>query len=185
MVDHIDNFETGLSARTKINQLIDDVAAIPDQISDSVAVVADSVADLSADVAATTVCAADITVSLDPGVTLGKYSNGDTIPAQGKTFEEVLNLIAIKDIAPTYTIPTHVLTKSATTQAEVGASYTNNLTATFTQNDAGSLTAIRIQKNGSDMTPNGSSSPFLKTDTYYGDQLRRFDTCDYVHRQRD
>jgi hypothetical protein len=108
----------------------------------------------------------DITVSLSGGKTIGKYTNGQVIPSNGKTPEEVINLIAIEDIAPTYTPATISLTKSQATEAEVGTSYSGNtLTATFTKNDAGALSEIRIQKNGADITPNGSSSPFSKTDS--------------------
>lgn len=136
MIDHVNNSENGAGARTKINQTIDAVQ-----------------------------CASDITVSLPPGEKIGPYANGEVIPSQGKTLEQILNLLAVKDLAPTYTIPTMVLTKSATTQAEVGTAYSNDLTATYTANDAGAVTMMKIQKNGVDMTPNGSASPFIKTDT--------------------
>jgi len=46
----------------------------------------------------------DIVVSLSGGKTLGRYLNGDTIPAAGKTAEQVLNLIAQEPIAPTVTL---------------------------------------------------------------------------------
>jgi hypothetical protein len=108
--------------------------------------------------------ASDILVSLSGGKTFGKYVDGETIPSMGLTPEQVLNLVAIEDIAPTYTPATLVLTDSASNQDEVGTVYSDGLTATFTQNDAGALSSIRIQKNGVDMTPNGSSSPFIKAD---------------------
>lgn len=44
----------------------------------------------------------DIVVSLSGGKTLGKYTNGQTIPAAGKTMEEVLNLIATEYIFPVW-----------------------------------------------------------------------------------
>lgn len=44
----------------------------------------------------------DIVVSLSGGKTLGRYTNGQTIPAQGKTMEQVLNLIASEYIVPTW-----------------------------------------------------------------------------------
>jgi len=43
----------------------------------------------------------DIVVSLTNGKTLGKYENGETIPAIGKTIQEVLLDIAFENIAPT------------------------------------------------------------------------------------
>ncbi len=110
------------------------------------------------------VFASDITVSLSGGRTFGRYANGNVIPSTGKTANEVIELAAVEDIAPTYTIATHTLAKSTSSPQEVGTAYSNTVTATFTQNDAGALSAIRIEKNGSDLTPNGSSSPFAKVD---------------------
>lgn len=43
----------------------------------------------------------DITVSLSGGKTLGRYTNGQVIPAAGKTPEQVMNLIAVEPINPT------------------------------------------------------------------------------------
>lgn len=106
----------------------------------------------------------DITVSLSGGRTLGKYVNGDIIPSKGKTSEEVLRLIAVDDIAPTYVIPTLSISQTST-KGEVGAAYSNTITTIFTQNDAGNLSAIKIQKNGTDITPNGTTSPFVKSDS--------------------
>lgn len=111
------------------------------------------------------VFAQDIAVSLSGGKTLGKYENGDTIPSTGMTFEDVIRDIAIEDIAPTYAPATLVLVDTLTNEAEVGTAYSNTLTATFTQNDAGALTEIRIQKNGADLTPNGTTSPLAKSDS--------------------
>ena len=108
---------------------------------------------------------ADITVSLSSG-SFGKYTNGQTIPSMGLTPEQVLNLVAIEDIAPTYSPATLGLVDTLSNSAEVGTVYAlDTLTATFTQNDAGALSAIRIQKNGSDIVPNGTLSPFVKTDS--------------------
>lgn len=109
--------------------------------------------------------ATDFTVSLSGGKTFGKYTNGQTVPAAGKTAVQVILMAAIEDIAPTYTPATISLSKSIANVAEVGTTYVNNtLNAVFTQNDAGALTNIRIQKNGSDILPNGSTSPFSKID---------------------
>lgn len=108
---------------------------------------------------------ADILVSLSAGKTLGRWINGQTIPLVGKNIQQGFETLAIESIYPTYNIPTMSLSQSQPYYGEVGESLSNVLTATFSQNDAGGLTAIRIQKNGSDLTPNGVSSPFVKTDT--------------------
>lgn len=53
----------------------------------------------------------DIVVSLTNGKTLGKYENGETIPAIGKTIQQVLLDIAFENIAPTANLssPTTIL----------------------------------------------------------------------------
>lgn len=107
----------------------------------------------------------DLVVSLPSGLSFGKYSNGQTIPANGKTALEVITDAAIADIAPTYTPATLVLTQSASALAEVGTSYTNTLTATFTKNDAGNQSAIRIEKKGIQLGLTGSTSSIARTDT--------------------
>ena len=48
--------------------------------------------------------AADVLVSLPFGKTVGRFISGDTIPAAGKTAEEVFNLIAQEPIAPTVSL---------------------------------------------------------------------------------
>jgi hypothetical protein len=45
----------------------------------------------------------DIVVSLSGGKTLGKYTNGQTIPSAGLTFEAVMNDIAIEYLTPLFT----------------------------------------------------------------------------------
>lgn len=46
----------------------------------------------------------DIIVSLSGGKTVGRYGTGQTIPAQGKTAEEVFQLIAVEPINPTVSL---------------------------------------------------------------------------------
>lgn len=75
----------------------------------------------------------DITVALSGGKTLGKYENGDTIPSAGKTFEEVMNLIAQETIYPTFVNPTFSLSWSSSPSStyEVGTNYSNTLNGNF------------------------------------------------------
>jgi len=109
----------------------------------------------------------DITVSLSGGKTLGKVLSGQVIPCFTNNFsvQEMFEYIAIESIFPTYTIATFSLNQNQSQDGEVGETLSNILTATYTQNDAGTLTNIRITRNGSDLTPNGSSSPFSKTNS--------------------
>lgn len=104
-------------------------------------------------------------VSLANGKTLGKLTNGQTALLAGKTLQQGLEYLGIEDIYPTYVNPTIAITQSAAATGEVGEAVSNTVTATFTKNDAGNLTAIRIQKNGVDLTPNGTTSPFVKVDS--------------------
>lgn len=73
----------------------------------------------------------DIVVALPPDHTLGKYSNGDTIPAQGKTFEEVMNDIAQAVINPTFVAPAFGLSSSVSGTREIGTTLDVTLTANF------------------------------------------------------
>jgi hypothetical protein len=68
----------------------------------------------------------DIVVSLSGGKTLGKYTNGQTIPSNGLTAEQVMRLIAIEYILPVFT--SFSISGQATT-VEVGA--TLSTPATF------------------------------------------------------
>lgn len=55
----------------------------------------------------------DIVVSLTDGKTLGRYSNGETIPSSGKSIQDVLKLIAQEPIPPIVSFrfdPTQVIT---------------------------------------------------------------------------
>lgn len=52
--------------------------------------------------AVTTTFKQDIVVSLSNNKTMGKYTNGQTIPAAGKTFEQVMRDIAIEYLTPSF-----------------------------------------------------------------------------------
>lgn len=102
------------------------------------------------------------------GTTVGALQSGDTIPA-GVTMDEFLKLITEKAIPATYTKPTLSIANNggqASGNVEAGTSITPKLKATFTQNDAGDLTAISI-KQGSTAVAEGTASPL----TYTGDAI--------------
>lgn len=73
----------------------------------------------------------DIVVSLPNGITLGGYSNGQTIPSAGKTSEEVINLLAKVLQVPELIVPTFSIALSNTGIKEVGSTYTSLITGTF------------------------------------------------------
>ena len=75
---------------------------------------------------------ADIIVSLSGGKTLGKYTNGQTIPSAGKTSEEVMRLIGIEELFPTLTNPYNTFTLTQAGLREIGEVIpTLNFNATF------------------------------------------------------
>ena len=98
------------------------------------------------------------------GTTFGALQSGDQIPA-GKTLDEIIAMATQKAIAATYTKPTISIANNggqASGNVEAGTSITPKLKATFTQNDAGSLTAINIKK-GDTSVVNGTTSPLTYT----------------------
>ena len=94
---------------------------------------------------------------LEESATVAEY-------VQAKVKAAIDDLISELVIPPEYTEPTLVATATEGELAnvvEVGTSVTPKLTATFTQNDAGALTEIKIQKNGSDVPgATNASSPY-------------------------
>ena len=102
------------------------------------------------------------------GATVGALQSGDTIPA-GVTLDEFLKLITEKAIPATYTKPTLAIANNggqASGNVEAGSSITPKLKATFTQNDAGDLTAISILQDGTAVAE-GTASPL----TYDGEAI--------------
>ena len=106
----------------------------------------------------------DILVSLNPGATFGRYKDGDTVPARGKTAREVIALSLVDSKFPTYLPASVGIAQTATQDGEVGESLNNTLTATFTGYDAGALTNLNIVKDGALLGTNGSASPHSAVD---------------------
>lgn len=107
----------------------------------------------------------DITVNGVTGLGIG---NGETISA-GASIDEIVKMLVQKAVPATYTKPTLSLANNggqASGNIEAGTSVTPKLKATFTQNDAGDLTAISISKGGSAVAE-GNESPL----TYNGEAI--------------
>lgn len=105
----------------------------------------------------------EITVNGVTGLGIG---NGETIPA-GKSLDEIVKMLVQKAVPATYTKPTIAIANNggqANGNVEAGSSVTPKLKATFTQNDAGALSAISIKK-GSESVAEGTTSPL----TYAGE----------------
>jgi hypothetical protein len=78
---------------------------------------------------------ADISVSLSPGKSFGKYTNGDVIPANGKTAVEVIIQSLTEPITPTVTL------NSSTTIGFNQTAISNVLTYTYSINSSGATAA--------------------------------------------
>jgi hypothetical protein len=91
---------------------------------------------------------ADLKVNYGGG-SFGKYTNGQTIPAAGKTIDEVFNDILTKIIPPTYNRPTISITASPSPYVvEYGSSFPVSLSVTYTRNQGGALLSTAYKKNG-------------------------------------
>lgn len=77
---------------------------------------------------------------------LGKYNIGQTVPAAGKTSNEVLLDAYSGVLRPTYTPAQIFVSKSIADVGEIGESVTPDITGTFQQNDAGALASLRVYK---------------------------------------
>ena len=92
----------------------------------------------------------EVEVNLGTGGTIGGLTTGDTIPA-GTTLDELITMLTQKSVPATYTQPGVTCRVSSGTAAgsyEVGTEINTTLQATFTQNDAGALTTLAINKSG-------------------------------------
>lgn len=87
------------------------------------------------------------TVELGAGGTLGSLKTGDVLD-KGIDLDTLIKKLVVKQIPPTYTVPKVSISTSAATAVEVGTSFTPNLVATFTKNDAGDLTELAIYQEG-------------------------------------
>lgn len=98
----------------------------------------------------------DITVN---GVNVGGLTDGKVL-SKDLTVAELVKLMVQKAIPATYTAPSVTIANNAGTAAgtvEAGTSVTPKLKATFTQNDAGAITAINIKK-GAEVVATGTGT---------------------------
>jgi hypothetical protein len=107
----------------------------------------------------------DVVVNFGGG-SLGKYANGTTIPAKGKTLDDFLLDLVSKSVAPSFTSPSVSMGASpAATSYEIG--YDPGLvtfTSTFNKNDGGSATSTTFYKGGTALYAN-TNSPGTITST--------------------
>jgi hypothetical protein len=120
------------------SNLSSSILAVADPSSDKVTVFVRPIAPPTFD--------ADIVVSLPFGKSVGRYNSGETIPAAGKTAEEVFNLIAQEPIAPTVSL------SSSTSILFNQTAISNELVFSKTINTLGANAATAVlqwRRNGS------------------------------------
>lgn len=95
----------------------------------------------------------NLTVNLGTGVTLGGVGTGSYFP-KGVEIENVLRAMLIKAVAPTYTTPSASITLSpAVNSYEYGTNVGKiTFTSSFSQSDAGALTATAYYANASPLS---------------------------------
>jgi hypothetical protein len=94
----------------------------------------------------------DVVVNFGGG-SFGKYANGTTIPAKGKTLDEFLYDVVTRVVAPSYTAPSVSISASpAFGNYEIG--YNPGLVTlsnSYTKNDAGNVTLTTYNKSGTSL----------------------------------
>jgi hypothetical protein len=109
----------------------------------------------------------DVVVNFGGG-SLGKYANGTTIPAKGKTLDEFLLDLVSKSVAPSFSAPTVSIGASpGASSYEIGYDPgVITLSSTFNKNDGGNATSTMFYKNGSSLgTGVNTNSPGSITST--------------------
>lgn len=99
---------------------------------------------------------------------LGKYTQGQVIPAIGKTASQVLLDALTQTIPPTYVQPTVGVSSSPSPgTVEIGAALNITLSSSFNQNDAGAQTSVSFSKNGTGLGGNTDNIASLTTSVSY------------------
>lgn len=99
---------------------------------------------------------------------LGKYGQGQVIPAVGKTAAQVLLDALTQTIAPTYSQPSAGISSSPSAGTfEIGSALNITLSSSFNQNDAGAQTGVSFSKNGSGLGSNTDNIASLTSAVSY------------------
>jgi hypothetical protein len=103
------------------------------------------------------------------GTSLGKYANGATIPAKGKTLDEFLEDLVSNSIPPTFSIPSVTIGASPSAGPyEIGYDPgLVTLSSTYNKNDGGNANTTIFYKGGTALGANTNSpGPITTTVTY-------------------
>jgi len=104
--------------------------------------------DGSADIIVPAKFTNNVTINLSGSKSLGKYPNGATIPAAGKTLDEFLLDLVTESIHPTYTAPTVSIGSDKSASYEIGTNIgTVTLSSSFNQNNGGAAISTTYFKN--------------------------------------
>jgi hypothetical protein len=103
------------------------------------------------------------------GTSLGKYANGATIPAKGKTLDEFLEDLVSNSIPPIFTPPSVTISASPIAGAyEIGYDPGMvTLNSTYNKNDGGNATSTLFYKSSNVLSANTNSpGPIITTISY-------------------
>ena len=100
----------------------------------------------------------DVVVNFGGG-SLGKYANGTTIPAKGKTLDDFLLDLVSKSVAPSFTAPNVSIGASPSAVAyEIGYNPgVVTLSSTYNKNDGGNAISTTFYKGGTALSANINS----------------------------
>jgi hypothetical protein len=110
----------------------------------------------------------DVVVNFGGG-SLGKYANGTTIPAKGKTLDDFLLDLVSKSVAPSFSSPSVSISAiPGATSYEIGYDPgVVTLSSTFNKNDGGNATSTTFYKGGTALGANTNSpGPIISTVGY-------------------
>lgn len=107
----------------------------------------------------------DIVINGPAGTKVGVLNNGDTIKAAGKTPDEVLQMIAIKAVPPSYSSPSVSISGSPSPGSyERGTNIgTITLSRSFNQNDAGAATGDTYARFSGSWSNLGSNTDVISS----------------------
>ena len=100
----------------------------------------------------------DVVVNFGGG-SLGKYANGTTIPAKGKTLDDFLLDLVSKSVAPSFSSPSVSISAiPGATSYEIGYDPgVVTLNSSYTKNDGGNATSTTFYKGGTALSANTNS----------------------------
>ena len=117
--------------------------------------------DGSTDIAIPAKFTNNVKINLSGSKSLGKYANGDSIPARGKTLDEFLLDLVTESIHPTYNAPSVSISSNKSASYEIGTTIGSViLSSSYNQRNGGSAISTTYYKNG------GTLGAGVNTDTY-------------------